>query len=371
MEESIQDHQFENKGAKKLNRKEVLKSIYDLLDEDETLKLSDYLKRQFKIILDYQDYLDEKKYNKRNKKKLRNLITTQIEKQYPELKVVREKYFYDPSRVEINFIDNINNLLSHIKKEQSAETDFFFRGHSNIDWRPIPAVYRNNWIENEHNMFREIVLRNSEEFLHSKTTFGKLTIMQHYGLPTRLLDITKNPMVAVYFACIDKDQLEFPGEVIFFNPDPKAIKFYDSDTVSILANLAKAERNLKSNLSKEDFSSSTLGIKLLHLIKEEKPYFLSEINPKDLNRTLVVKPINNNRIKRQLGYFFLFGIGKEIQQPSEMNSIHQRDIIIPKYFIEENFKKPILKELEALGISRDTLFPEIDKGTEHIKDKYY
>jgi len=39
--------------------------------------------------------------------------------------------------------------------------------------------------------------------------------MQHYGIPTRLLDITSNPLVALFFACIEFPKVD--GEVIFFS----------------------------------------------------------------------------------------------------------------------------------------------------------
>jgi hypothetical protein len=195
--------------------------------------------------------------------------------------------------------------------------------------------------------------------------------MQHYGLPTRLLDITKNPLVALYFACCDKEKIDAAGEIIVFTPDDKTVKYYDSDTVSMISNLSKAERDLKINMTKIKFNDSYPGIKLLHLIKEEKPYFLDEMQPKDFNQALIVHPINNNaRIKKQSGYFFLFGIKDSMENIAEINSIYTRNNLKVKFIIEESKKNQILKSLDGLNINSESLFPEIENGTEYLKSKY-
>lgn len=331
---------------------------------------------QLKTLIEYQKFLDEMQFTKVQRNKVRAMFHDKLKEYSPEIESARNDYFFISQKVSIKFIDSVNDIITEIKPHQANKnTNLFFRGHSNLLWTLTPSIYRGTWIQNEHKMFREILIRNPQEFQQTKSAFEKLTIMQHYGLPTRLLDITKNPLVAMYFACSDKSQEHNPGEIFFFIPTDKIVKYYDSDTVSILSNIAKADRDFEvdeeNDIDVFNGENNYKALKLLHLIKEEKPYFLSKINPKDFNRTLIVKPINNNqRIKRQQGYFFLFGINKTIDVPAKIDFSYKENGKLVKFIIESERKPLIMEELETIGVSSDTLFPEIDNGTEYIKSKY-
>ncbi|NDZ06777.1 FRG domain-containing protein [Pseudomonas aeruginosa] len=62
----------------------------------------------------------------------------------------------------------------------------------------MPSIDRDGLLENEDKLFKEFIIRNPDEFKGQRSTFEILTKMQHYGLPTRLLDITTNPLVALF-----------------------------------------------------------------------------------------------------------------------------------------------------------------------------
>ena len=144
--------------------------------------------------------------------------------------------------------------------------------------------------------------------------------------------------------------------------------------------------------------------KLLNFVKEDKPYFISVIDPRDINKVFAIKPkLDNPRIVRQQGAFLIFGIEKQevpyrnentkkmAKIPSEWvirgkveidksefdnleidtSSKSDKQVRVKERLIIESSKKgDILKELDKLGINKSTLFPEIDKVADYIKEKY-
>lgn len=106
--------------------------------------------------------------------------------------------------------------------------------------RHIPNLYYppNRFYENEDKIFKEVISLFPEETLAQRSTVEKLFLMQHYRFPTRLLDISKNPLVDLFFACFaDKGRessLKEDGVVYVYAVPTEEIKFSDSDTVSIL-----------------------------------------------------------------------------------------------------------------------------------------
>jgi hypothetical protein len=264
----------------------------------------------------------------------------------------------------------ITNLIDYGLGEKSNFV-FYFRGHSDREKFELkPSLYRNhNWMSNEHLLFREIMVKCPDDFHRHQTTFEKLVKMQHYSLPTRLLDLTGNPLSALYFAVKEFPDLE--GEVIIFKVPKDDIKYYDSDSVSILSNISKMPKNfditqIKSK-SVEEFNMDPQIKSLLHEIKKEIPYFESKIDPNTINAVLCVKSkLNNPRIIRQDGAFFLFGINNNKLTPSKIPTNYMKTSEDFKFVI---FRKDnIKKQLSALGINDATMFPEIESVAKHLKD---
>ena len=278
----------------------------------------------------------------------------------------------------ITTISSLITIIETIRNENKG-CELFFRGQKKNFKEIKPSIARNNLLKSEDILFKEYILRNPNDFLNEKTTFEKLAKMQHYKLPTRLLDITTNPLVALYF-CVEDDK-EFNrnnGCFVIYCIPHKFIKYYDSDTVSVVSNISRRpinELNIKGLVQKENEKEKTWIERfndnhdieyLLHEIKEEKPYFKNIIVKEHLETIWCVKPLlKNRRIIKQDGAFLLFGINESKKQIAEYNP----NEFVPMKFIVKN-KKTLRKQLNLLGISKDKLYPELDTTAEYLSNKY-
>lgn len=276
----------------------------------------------------------------------------------------------DKSQIKIGSISTLLNILNDF--EIDNDHVLFYRGHSKDSYELKPSIYRNEKIiSNEHIMFKELLLRCPSDFSHCKNTFEFLVKMQHYSLPTRLLDITTNPLIALFFTASSNS--DYDGEVIVLKIPKKDIKYYDSDTVSVISNISKRPLtiNLKNRLNKDDFNRSQETGYLLHEIRAEKPYFFPIIDPEHLESVVCVKPkLDNPRIIRQDGAFLLFGFQTEKKNcalfPEKYLGTTNKNRII----IKGSMKKKLLKQLATLGITQATIYPEIEKVASYISQIY-
>lgn len=270
-------------------------------------------------------------------------------------------------------IGSVRTFLSIIENLSTAG-EFYYRGHGYFGFNIQPSIYRNKGlIENEHRMYREIITKCPNDFYHATSTFEHLVKMQHYFLPSRLLDITKNPLIALFFACSSEPNDD--GEIIIYDFDIEDIKYYDSDTVSVIANIARRPsdfsiENIKT-MSKDLFNEEDAVQLLLHEIKQEKPYFKSVIEAVHLESVICVKPkLDNPRIIKQEGAFLLFGINNNKLQCAEMNNKKQVFVDSKRLVIMREHKSKILTQLESLGIMKSSIYPEIEHVATHMRTRY-
>ncbi len=257
-----------------------------------------------------------------------------------------------------------------LSSERESGYEVFYRGHSNKNkYKLEPSLFRKDddgnylYLDNEHILYRELIVSNSADFQSDEYTLDRLVRMQHYSLPTRLLDITSNPLIALYFAC--KSALEEDGEVILFSMNRDRVKYFDSDVASCISNLARLPKEEKDNINLEDenFNDQVSVKRLVHFIREEKPYFEPKIIPVDLRKIVCVKgKQSNDRISSQSGAFLLYGLD------AVMNEEGTPEITVTRITVAN--KPAILKELDLLNINESTVFPYIENSAKYVADKY-
>ena len=84
----------------------------------------------------------------------------------------------------------------------SVSSMTFYRGQADSAWHLSPKLYREGLFKKENVLLSELTRLSPDSFA-GMNHFDSLVKMQHYGLPTRLLDMTQNPLIALYFACVD------------------------------------------------------------------------------------------------------------------------------------------------------------------------
>lgn len=280
---------------------------------------------------------------------------------------------YNSAKVEINFLSSISGVNGFLETQKKKGNTLFYRGHANPNYTLCPSIMRTPRLhQSESEIYHELIINCPNDFENCRTHLEKLVKMQHYGLPTRLLDITRNPLVALFFAC--EAHPETYGELVLISAENHEIKYPQSDTISILASLPvfsyqKQQEFLSfaENLAFSDSDFNKRVSRLIHEVRLEKPAFQAEVKREDILRNYIVYALKNNgRIINQDGAFILCGLTAKSGSLEEFRyREHGKKIIL---LVEK--KNRLLNQLETFSINRASLFPEIECVAEYLSNKY-
>jgi len=250
-----------------------------------------------------------------------------------------------------------------------------------------------------------------EDFESCHSFFSKLVKLKHYSCPSRLLDVTGNPLVALFFALQEVDSTN-PFGVVYTCFSKKTKEYFERNPLVATYTAISRTGNDKCHecrVCKDNGNRRVpdlcdlqpglepeVGCRLLRSLVFNALALNAEFEPKDsltlddFNGCIFVNPpMNNQRIVQQRGAFLI--IGRNAKHPS-----YQSDKSVQAYFqvprdytptvatsaIDESMygrqytfvvpytaKEALLRGLDELGINDAFVFPEIERRINYYKEK--
>lgn len=233
-------------------------------------------------------------------------------------------------------IENIyDNVINKISVRMITKPTLWYRGQANSNWSISPSICRNNNKKSEqvlcHSFYHgatQIMTQKIPKNLYDQW----ITMMQHYGLPTRLLDWTYSPLIALFFALNDND----------------IYKDFDASITIIIPELLNETQGFDSFIYPID---SSISLNML------APAFNRDLNSSD--RILACFSTSNNlRMYAQRAAFTIHDTNKELSEVYGKDFIYT--IIIPKH--RKHYFKKILSFFD---IKESFIFPDLPHVAKH------
>lgn len=236
-------------------------------------------------------------------------------------------------------IRSINDLLSEIKSIITTTNHrLLFRGHSNESWDLLPSVKRKCTDIEERYLTNEFKVKAPSRYSHCPPVddySSWLALMQHFGLPTRLLDWSYSPLVALYFAVSANNESNIP------------------------CIWALSARTLNQS---QGFDPVVYPINAWSFEELILPAFKKR---PESNKVGVAMGIEfDSRIQLQQGAFTIHSTN------IPLNNFENASEFLYKFIIPRECKEELYKELQILGISKSYLFPDLASLSEDLKSKY-
>lgn len=290
--------------------------------------------------------------------------------------------------LEDNIVNNVSEFIQKVfelnkkaivMRSPTISSISFYRGQSNSEWGLIPSLYREKLLKKEKVLIAEF-LRVAPHHFVNLDYFDTLVKMQHYGLPTRLLDTTLNPLVALFFACYGENQKSRDGSVYIF-PNLPVFK-QELNDISVIMKFIFEYPGY--NIDIEKFANDVINSNEISLsYGRQYKGFNDVLNALQIPFYAVLPTLNNARILNQDGSFLLFGmkakkvtrrnnVGEFIKSDYEFETIDFDNNLekfwkpSKRFLIPANSKNIILEELEYIGITRNKMFPELEYQAEFI-----
>lgn len=255
--------------------------------------------------------------------------------------------------MKITPIETVSDFVRFVEDLPNAN-NLWFRGVARTSYTPVPGLVWRNISAAEGTLEHSFLISYKSYIEDSNISPWELmALMQHHGLPTRLLDWSESALVALYFALTSEPKHD--GERVVWILDPFAL---NKQTIGA------AYLYCPAVIANKEF---TIGDVKLNI----DSYLGPNLKPKNIERILPEKPIAINatqhlkRISAQKGCFTvhgysLKGIETYLSNPDDFQMI--------KISIKsKSHRVSMITALAVLGVDEEFIFKDLDSLCEKIK----
>ena len=259
------------------------------------------------------------------------------------------------------FIDNFEGMFALIS-EQPFDTEkkryrssFLYRGLANDNYSLVTSLKRNCAYKQKE--LESSILRNFAKYAETtdpgikESVWRQMILGQHHGLPTRLLDWSYSPLVALHFACSSEN----PSDL-----DKNNCCVWKIDIEEINALLPEKYRQ-----KLQDEKAYLFTVDMLKTICPNLETYDADMGANGM--ILIEPPSIDQRIISQYSYFSVVPMGFDNIE----TFLDSQTSNSAKYIINKDLKWRVRDFLDQMNLNERTIYPGLDGLSTWLKRHYY
>ncbi|EOB3471254.1 FRG domain-containing protein [Enterococcus faecalis] len=280
---------------------------------------------------------------------------------------IKDNLSYDDEKKHWKMFYLIKEILQNFVGTEESNSFNYFRGQAS-DWPLRPGIFRNDtthtFIENFENIYKRVAYEYPTEIEYVEYSLNdinkrakQLSLLQHYGMRTSLIDVTQNPYIAMLFMVSDGCKNDFNRGTI----DLYRIKESIHSSNNIFMPVEKSDHNKRLTAQRGAF----FNYDVLYDLRQ------TEIEP--IDRIILRVSYDSNEIKKEIENQINKSNGelREIKDDLSSNLDSKHETVITETLLSvSSSMEELINQLELLKINVNSLEKDIlSTIREEIKEK--